>query len=505
MTIKKIKTTDTAPLLTMIKNKSLIDLSSFNQTATFLTVNNPATGEFLGSVPNMGAEETVQAIEAGDEALPLWQEMGAYRRADILHKWADLMAKNKEDLAIIMTLEQGKPITEARGEVDYALAFFHWFAEEGKRHYGETIPSHKDGSRMLTFRQPIGVTAAITPWNFPCAMITRKAGAALAAGCSMVVRPASETPFSAVALYNLAVEAGIPTGVFSVIIGEPEPISGELMKSDKVRALSFTGSTRVGKLLTRLSADTMKKVSMELGGHAPFIVLADADIDAAIDGVMGAKFATTGQDCLAVNKCFVHESLYNEFCARVVEKVKALKVGNGMSEDTEIGPLMSQDAVAKCAEHVADAKAKGAMIACGGERLDSPVGADLFFAPTVLTGVTTEMLIHAEETFGPILPISSFSEISEVIALANDTPYGLAAYVYGRDIAALWHLGEKLEYGMVAVNTASMTGPQIPFGGFKQSGLGREGSKHGLDEYTEIKYMCLGNMDFPQKTLRDAS
>jgi len=486
---------EASPILSHIKNCSLLKTEFAKHLHAETPVTNPATGEVLGDVVNMGAAETIAAIEKAEAALDEWQELGAYRRAEVLHKWADLMVENKEDLAIIMTLEQGKPITEARGEIDYALSFLRWFADEGKRHYGETIPSHKDGARMLTIRQPIGVTAAITPWNFPSAMITRKAGAALAAGCSMIVRPASETPFSAIALQNLADEAGIPAGVFSVVIGQPRPITAELMASDKVRALSFTGSTGVGKLLTSQSSETMKKVSMELGGHAPFIVLSDANMDAAVDGVMGAKFATSGQDCLAVNKCFVHESLYDEFCERVTAKTKVLQVSVGMDESAEIGPLMNQNAVKKCQEHVEDAVRLGASVGCGGERL--PLG-DLFFAPTVLTDVTPDMAIRKEETFGPVLPISKFTSVADVIQQANDTPYGLAAYVYGSDIAALWHLGEKLEYGMVAVNTPSMTGPPIPFGGFKQSGLGREGSKHGLDEYSEIKYMCLGNMSFQE-------
>ncbi|MFC3051867.1 NAD-dependent succinate-semialdehyde dehydrogenase [Kordiimonas pumila] len=478
-------------ILSHIKNNALLDVLQLEHAGTSFSITNPATGDVLGTVANMGARETVAAIAHAEGALDGWQALGAYKRGDILHKWASLMAENKEDLAVIMTLEQGKPLFEARGEIDYALSFLHWFAEEGKRHYGETIPSHKDGARLLTMRQPIGVTAAITPWNFPSAMITRKAGAALAAGCSMIVRPANETPFSAIALQYLAQQAGVPGGVFQTITGDPEPIVGELVKSDRVRALSFTGSTHIGKMLAKSSMDTLKKVSMELGGHAPFIALPDAKLDDIVEGVMAAKFATSGQDCLAVNKCYIPETLYTDFCERITKRVKALKVGNGMADGVDIGPLMHENAVLKCEEHVADALAKTAKLTCGGKRQKA---GSLFYEPTVLTDVTPDMLIHTDETFGPILPVSRYSNLTDVIKDANTSPYGLAAYVYGRDIAALWHVGEKLEYGMIAVNTPSFTGPPAPFGGFKQSGLGREGSKHGLDEYTEIKYMCLGNM-----------
>lgn len=486
---KKIK--KILPIQSQLDDVSLVECTWSTSNLPKFPVNNPATGAFLGEAPNLGAAETEKVIADAQVAQAAWCELGAYRRADCLHAWADLMAANKSDLARIMTLEQGKPISEAASEIDYALSFLHWFAEEAKRQYGETMPSHKDGARLLTIRQPVGVAAAVTPWNFPSAMITRKAGAALAAGCSMIVRPASETPFSAIALKQLAMRAGIPDGVFTVITGSAQPITSALMASDVVRAISFTGSTDIGKLLTQQSADTLKKVSMELGGHAPFIVLPDADIDAAVDGIMAAKFATSGQDCLAVNKCFVHEALYSQISSLLVDRVENLKVGNGMQPDVDIGPLMSQKAVEKCEAHVEDAVLKGATLACGGERL---LTGNRFYAPTVLLDVSPSMLISQEETFGPILPVSSFTDLSDVIQQANDTPYGLAAYIYGKDIKSLWTLSEKLEYGMIAVNTPSMTGPPVPFGGFKQSGLGREGSRYGLDDYTEIKYMCLGGM-----------
>jgi succinate-semialdehyde dehydrogenase len=408
-----------------------------------------------------------------------------------LHLWAALIYQNKEDLAVIITLEQGKPIQESRAEIDYAKSFISWFAEEGKRHYGEVIPSSKEHTRMLTIRQPIGVTAAVTPWNFPCAMITRKASAALAAGCGMLVRPADETPFSALALQVLAEQAGIPSTILTTVTGQAEPIVTEFAENPTVRAMSFTGSTRVGKLITEQCASTLKKVSMELGGHAPFIVLEDADLEHAVQGVIDAKFATSGQDCLAVNKCFVHERLYQAFLSKVATRVEALVVGNGLDEGIDIGPLISQNAVDKCQKQVDDALQKGATLHCGGSHTEH---GQQYFAPTLLSNVTSEMLIFQEETFGPVLAVSSFYDTQQLVKQSNDTPYGLAAYIYGSDQSNLWRLAEQLEYGMIAVNTPSMTGPPIPFGGVKQSGLGREGSKYGLDEYSEIKYMCLGNI-----------
>lgn len=481
----------TPQIASSLDNRALVDLGLASHDAGCFDVTNPATGALLGIVPDLGAAAAVEAIAAAGAALAEWQDIGAGRRGAILSAWAQLIRDNGEDLAIIMTLEQGKIIREARHEVEYAASFLDWFSEEGRRHYGETIPSHKDGARLVTFRQPIGIAAAITPWNFPAAMITRKAGAALAAGCALIVRPARETPFTAIALANLARTAGIPEGIFTMLTGKAEPIVGELMANEKIRALSFTGSTDVGKLLTAQCAHTLKKVSMELGGHAPFIVLGDANLDAAIDGVIDAKFATSGQDCLAVNKCFVHASLYDEFCRRVVARVSELIVGDGMEASVDVGPLISRAAVDKCHAHVTDALSKGARLGCGGKSL--PLGEN-YYAPTVLFDVTADMAIQSEETFGPVLPISRFTDVAAMIEAANDCAYGLAAYVYGRDMGVLWRLGEQLEYGMVAVNTASMTGAPIPFGGMKQSGLGREGGRHGLDEYSEIKYMCLGNI-----------
>ncbi|MCG8506340.1 MAG: NAD-dependent succinate-semialdehyde dehydrogenase [Sphingomonadales bacterium] len=459
--------------------------------ASRLEVINPATGDVIGAIPNMGGRETQAAIERAEAAQPGWAALGPYRRADVLQSWADLMVENRADLAIIVTLEQGKPLREAEEEVDYALSFLRWFAEEGKRHYGEVIPSHKDGARLLTLRQPIGVTAAITPWNWPLAMITRKAGAALAAGCPMIVRPASETPFSAIALMRLAVRAGLPRDVFPLVLGDPEEIARVLMESRTVRALSFTGSTLVGKVLLAQSASTVKRMALELGGHAPFIVCADADLDAAVEGAMQTKFEAAGQSCTALNKAFVHESLYAEFCERIAARAGALKAGNGLEPDTDVGPLMSAAAIRTCQAHVDDAVAKGAELVVGGHALSGP---GHFFAPTVLKGVTPDMLVSREETFGPVLPVSPFADPDQAVALANDTDYGLAAFVYGENLKTIWRLMERLDYGMIGVNTFSMTGPPVPFGGTKQSGLGREGSYQGLEEFTEVKYACLGAM-----------
>jgi len=474
-----------------LKNQTLIPENGFSLEGSHIAVSNPATKKIIGFVHGFTAEDTQEKIQLCEKSLSGWQSMGAYKRAEILNRWASLITENREDLATIITLEQGKPIAEARGEVDYAASFVSWFAEEGKRHYGDVIPSHIDGTRMITLKQAIGVCAAVTPWNFPCAMITRKASAALAAGCGMIVRPADETPFSAIALQTLADLAGIPKGTLVTITGDAETIVDTLTDSEVVRALSFTGSTKIGKLITQKSAKTLKKVSMELGGHAPFMVLADANLDAAVDGVIDAKFATSGQDCLAVNKCFVHHSLYSGFVKRVTERVEALVIGNGLDDGIDIGPLISQAAVEKCKKQVSDALDKGAVLNCGGQ---TAVNGDQYFNPTVISNATGDMLIRTEETFGPILAISSFADLPQMIAEANSTPYGLAAYIYGNSMPTLWGLSEKLEYGMIAINTPSMTGPPVPFGGVKQSGLGREGSKYGLDEYTEIKYICLGGM-----------
>lgn len=480
-----------------LKNKALFREAAYINgqwvgSKSRIDVTNPSDNAFLGTIPNLGKEETQDAIDAADKAYPVWSAMLAQDRARILRRWADLMLENKDDLALIMTLEQGKPLSESLGEIDYAAAFFEWFGEEAKRAYGDTIPSHLSGAKMLVSRQPVGVTAAITPWNFPSAMIARKAGAALAAGCTMVVRPASETPYSALALAVLAEQAGVPKGVFSIITGDPVEIGAVLTASPVVRKISFTGSTEIGRILLSQSADTVKKMSMELGGHAPFIVFPDADIDKAVKGAIGAKFATTGQDCLAANRIYVHDDVYDEFTGKYAAATAAMKLGDGLEEGVELGPLMNESAVRKCEDHVKDALDKGAKLLVGGDRHER---GGLFYQATVLGDVTPEMKIYREETFGPVAPLVRFSDEKDVIAAANDTIYGLAAYVYSNDIGRCHRVSDALEYGMVGVNTPKFTGASIPFGGFKQSGLGREGSHYGLEDYTEIKYVCFGNLD----------
>jgi succinate-semialdehyde dehydrogenase len=454
-----------------------------------IAVTNPADQSPLGTVPKMGEAETLRAIAAAEAAYPAWRARLAKERAAILRRWAMLMTEAKEDLALIMTLEQGKPLAESRGEIDYAASFLDWFAEEAVRMNGDTMPTHLPGRRLIVSREPVGVTAAITPWNFPSAMITRKAGAALAAGCPMIVRPASETPYSALALAVLAARAGVPAGVFQVLTGSSRAIGRALTESPVVRKISFTGSTEVGRLLIAQSADTVKKVSMELGGHAPLIVFDDADLEKAVAEAINAKFQTTGQDCLAANRIFVQDRLYDAFAARFAAAAKALKVGNGLAPGVEQGPLMNDAAVAKCLEHVEDAKAKGARVLAGGGR--HALGG-LFFEPTVLGEVTPDMAIVHEETFGPVAPLLRFSTEAEAIARANDSIFGLAAYVFTRDLGHAFRVGEALEYGMVGINSSKITGAPIPFGGHKQSGLGREGSRYGLDDYTELKYLCVG-------------
>tara|TARA_R110000868_G_scaffold166960_1_gene401210 strand:+ start:52853 stop:54346 length:1494 start_codon:yes stop_codon:yes gene_type:complete len=450
-----------------------------------IEVTNPFDGAFLGTVPNMGASETRQAVDAAKAAFPAWAALLPQDRATRLHRWHDLLIENKEDLALLMTLEQGKPISESRGEIDYAASFVAFFAEEAKRRNVENISSHLPNRNMSLKREPIGVTAAVTPWNFPCAMITRKAAAALAAGCTMIVRPASETPFSATALAELAERAGIPAGVFNVVTGDPAPVVGELCRNPIVRALSFTGSTEVGRLLLSQGAQTIKKMSMELGGHAPFILFPDIDLDQAVDHAVGAKFATSGQDCLAANRIFVHRDIYDAFLDKYAKAISELHVGNGLDEGTEIGPLMHDRAVAKCAEHVEDARAKGARVLIGGTKMGG-----LFYAPTLLADVTEDMKIYREETFGPVAPVIPFDTEEEVINRANDSEYGLAAYVYTSNYDRAARVSNALEYGMVALNCVKITGAPVPFGGVKQSGLGREGSRHGLEEFTELKYVC---------------
>jgi succinate-semialdehyde dehydrogenase / glutarate-semialdehyde dehydrogenase len=457
-----------------------------------VAVTNPATGEPLGTVPMCGTAETVRAIEAADAAQKLWRVVPAIKRAAILRKLNDLMLANADDLALIMTSEQGKPLAEAKGEIDYAASFIEWFADEARRVYGDTIPATSNDKRILALKQPVGTTAAITPWNFPTAMLTRKAGPALAAGCSMVVKPATQTPFSALAFAELAERAGVPKGLLAVLTGSAAKIGGEMTRSPIVRKLSFTGSTEVGRTLMRQSAETIKKLSLELGGNAPFIVFDDADIDAAVDGAMVSKYRNTGQTCVCANRLYVHRPVLQAFTDKLVAKVRALKVGNGVEPGVTQGPLIDAKAVAKIEEHIADARAKGGEVLTGGKR--HALGG-LFFEPTVIGGATSEMLFAKEETFGPLAPIFAFDTEAEVIALANDSEFGLASYFYSRDIGRVMRVAEQLESGIVGVNTGLISTAEAPFGGVKQSGLGREGSKHGLDDYLEIKYVCLGGLD----------
>ncbi|OWW20373.1 NAD-dependent succinate-semialdehyde dehydrogenase [Noviherbaspirillum denitrificans] len=456
-----------------------------------IRVDNPATGETIGSVPRMGAAETRRAIAGAYAAMPDWQAKTGKERAAILRKWYELLLANQEDLARIMTTEQGKPLAESRGEIAYAASYVEWFAEEAKRVYGDTIPSPAGDRRIVVIKQPVGVCAAITPWNFPAAMITRKAAAALAAGCTMVIKPASQTPFSALALCVLAERAGVPNGVLSCVTGSASEIGGEMTSNPTVRKLSFTGSTEVGKLLLQQCATTVKKTSMELGGNAPFIVFDDADIAAAVKGALVAKYRNAGQTCVCANRILVQDGVYDEFVSRFAEAVRALKVGDGMAEGTVIGPLIDQNAVAKAEEHVADALAKGASLVTGGER--HPLGAN-FFVPTILSNATKDMAIFHEETFSPVAPVFRFKTEEEAIAMANDTEFGLASYFYGRDIGRVWRVAEALDYGMVGINEGLISTEVAPFGGVKESGSGREGSKYGLQDYLEIKYLCMGGI-----------
>ena len=456
-----------------------------------IEVNNPATLDIIGSVPKFGTFDTKLAIEAANKALPEWRSKTAKERSILLRKWFDLIMSNQEDLAHIMTIEQGKPINESRGEIGYGASFVELYAEEGKRVYGETIPDTLPDRRIVVIKQPIGVVAAITPWNFPSSMITRKAGPALAVGCTIVIKPASQTPFSALALAVLAEEAGIPKGVINVVTGSAKEIGLELSTNPIVRKLSFTGSTEVGKILLSQCSSTVKKVSMELGGHAPFIVFEDADIDQAVLGAMQSKFRNTGQTCVCANRIFVHEKIYDEFVSKFTDAVSKIKVGNGLEEDTVSGPLIDEYSLAKVKEHVEDAVNTGAKIAIGGEMHN--LGGN-FFQPTILSNVTSKAKITYEETFGPVAPVYKFSSEEEVVKMANDTPYGLASYFFSRDIGRIWRVAEALEYGMVGVNTGLTSKAEIPFGGVKESGLGREGSRFGLDEYLEIKYINMAGI-----------
>ena len=453
-----------------------------------IQVTDPAGGAVIGTVPGMGATETRRAIAAAEAAMPAWRAKTAKDRSRVLRKWHDLMMEHQEDLAMLMTAEQGKPLAESRGEIAYAASFIEWFAEEGKRIYGDTIPAHLADKRILVLKQPIGVCAAITPWNFPSAMITRKAGPALASGCAMVVKPASATPFSALALAELAERAGLPRGVLSVVTGSASEIGGEMTSNPIVRKVTFTGSTEIGKVLMRQCADTVKKTSMELGGNAPFIVFDDADLDAAADGAMASKYRNAGQTCVCTNRILVQDSVYDAFAEKLAARVGKLKVGNGMEPGVTIGPLIDAAAVAKVEEHVSDALAKGARVVVGGRRHEL---GGLFYEPTILADVDTKMKVTREETFGPIAPLFRFRDEAEAICMANDTEFGLAAYFYARDNARVWRVSEGLEYGIVGVNSGLISTEVAPFGGVKESGLGREGSKYGIEDYLEIKYLCI--------------
>jgi succinate-semialdehyde dehydrogenase/glutarate-semialdehyde dehydrogenase len=455
-----------------------------------LAVTNPATRESIGTVPDMGVTETRQAIEAASQAFPAWAALTAKERAAILRRWFELLMANQDDLATLMTAEQGKPLAEAKGEISYGASFVEWFAEEGKRLYGDVIPPHQANRRLLVLRQPLGVVAAITPWNFPLAMITRKAAPALAAGCTFVCKPASQTPYSALAAAALAARAGVPPGVLNVVTGrDAAAIGGEMTASALVRKVTFTGSTAVGKKLMAQCAGTVKKITMELGGNAPFIVFEDADLDAAVAGAMASKYRNTGQTCICANRLLVHAPVYEAFTKKLVHAVAQLQVGDGLEGPTDQGPLIDDKALAKVEQHVADAVAKGARIACGGKR--HALGGT-FFEPTVVTEVTPAMLMAREETFGPIAPLFRFEGEADAVRMANDTEFGLAAYFYTRDLARSWRVAEALEYGMVGLNTGIFSTEVAPFGGMKESGIGREGSKYGILDYTELKFVCVG-------------
>jgi succinate-semialdehyde dehydrogenase/glutarate-semialdehyde dehydrogenase len=456
-----------------------------------LAVTNPANGKALGTVPKMGEVETRRAIEAAQRAFPAWRAKTAQERSNLLRKWYELLLENQEDLAVLMTAEQGKPLAEARGEIAYAASFIEWFAEEGKRIYGDVIPPHQGDKRILVLKEPIGVCAAITPWNFPAAMITRKAGPALAAGCTLVVKPASATPYSALALAELAHRAGIPRGVFSVVTGSSSAIGNELTANPLVRKLTFTGSTEVGKELIAACAGTVKKVSMELGGNAPFIVFDDADLDAAVEGAMVSKYRNTGQTCVCTNRFLVQDGVYDAFAEKLTVAVARMKVGDGLAGETQQGPLIDMKAVESVEAQIADALAKGARIVLGGKR--HPLGGT-FFEPTVLADATAGMRIAKEETFGPVAPLFRFKTEEEAIHMANDTEFGLASYFYSRDIGRIWRVAEAVEYGIVGINTGLISTTVAPFGGVKESGTGREGSKYGIEDFLEIKYLCMGGI-----------
>src|SRR5882757_8913647 len=478
---------------TLLRSQAYINGEWVNATSHAThEVLNPATREKLGTVPDMGAAETRRAIEAAGAVFPAWAARTAKERAGILRRWFDLMMANQDDLGAIMTAEQGKPFTEAKGEIAYAASFIDWFAEEGKRLYGDVIPTHQSDKRLLVLRQPIGVVAAITPWNFPAAMITRKAGPALAAGCTFVCKPAHQTPYSALAMAELGARAGIPPGVLNLVTGSNAvAIGGEMTSNPSVRKITFTGSTAVGKKLMAQSAGTLKKLSLELGGNAPFIVFEDADLDAAVAGAITSKYRNTGQTCVCTNRFLVQSSVYDAFTSKLVDAVSQLRVGDGLQGATDQGPLIDAKALAKVQQHVADAVSKGGQIAHGGK--PHALGGT-FFQPTIVTGVTNEMLVAREETFGPVAPLFRFETEAEAIRMANDTEFGLASYFYTRDLARSWRVAEALEYGIVGLNTGLISNEVAPFGGIKESGIGREGSRYGILDYTELKYLCVGGL-----------
>ncbi len=477
------------PVISILRKQCYVDGQWVGEPA--LPVTNPATGAEIAKVPLTDARGTQAAIAAAQRAFPAWSRMLAKDRAKILRRWFDLQIEYADELAMLMTLEQGKPLAEAKGEVVYAASFVEFFAEEAKRVYGETIPTPKADARVVCIKQPIGVVAAITPWNFPAAMITRKVGPALAVGCTVVCKPASETPLTALALAELGARAGIPKGVFNVITGKASVIGGELTSSSIVRMLTFTGSTEIGKVLMEQCAKTVKKVGMELGGNAPFIVFDDADLDKAVQGAMASKYRNAGQTCVCANRIYVQDGVYDAFAAKLAAEVKKLKVGNGVETGVTTGPLINKAAVTKVEEHIEDALAKGAKVIVGGKR--HKLGGS-FFEPTVLTGITQEMKVAREETFGPVAPLFRFKTEEEAIRLANDTEFGLAAYFYSRDIGRVWRVGEALEYGIIGINEGIISSEVVPFGGVKESGLGREGSHHGVEEFLEIKYMLMGGV-----------
>jgi succinate-semialdehyde dehydrogenase/glutarate-semialdehyde dehydrogenase len=456
-----------------------------------IDVDNPATGEIIGTVPKLGRAETRQAIDAAARAFPLWRAKTAKERAGVMRRWFELMMANQDDLAHLMTTEQGKPLSESKGEVAYGASFLEWFGEEAKRIYGDTIPPHQPDKRIVVIKEPIGVVACITPWNFPLAMITRKAGPAIAAGCTVVLKPASQTPFSALALAELAERAGVPKGVLNIVTGSATEIGAELTGNPTVRKLSFTGSTEIGKVLMAQCASTVKKLSLELGGNAPFIVFDDADLDAAVDGAIMSKYRNTGQTCVCANRLLVQDSVYDKFATKLAEAVKKLKPSPGIEPGATQGPLIDDRAVAKVEQHIADATSKGARVMVGGKR--HALGGR-FFEPTILTDVTPAMAVAREETFGPVAPLFRFRSEADAVALANDTEFGLAAYFYGRDIGRIWRVAEALEYGIIGINTGIISTEVAPFGGVKESGVGREGSKYGMDEFLEIKYLCVGGI-----------